>query len=401
MAASYDVIIVGARCAGASSALLLARKGYRVLLVDRATFPSDTLSTLAIQPRGVAALARWGLLEEVVASGCPAITNWSFDFGPVTIAGSPRPVDGVATAYAPRRTVLDTILVRAAAAAGAEVREGFSLGTVLVDEGRVVGIRGRTANGLPVDERARVVMGADGRNSAVARAVNPARYHEKPRLELSYYTYFSGLPVAGIETVVRPDRAWGAIPTNDGLTLLAVAWPMDEADAYRADVEGNYLATFDLLPAFAGRVRGATREARFMGGASPNFFRVPYGPGWALVGDAGHTADPIVPHGISDAFRDAELCTAALDQALSGAAAFDAAMAGYQETRDAEALPLYEFTTQMAALAPPPPELQSLIAAMAGNPAAMDAFVSLAAASMSPVEFFDPVHLGRMLRRAA
>ena len=169
MAAPYDVIIVGARCAGASSAMLLARKGYRVLLVDRATFPSDTLSTLAIQPRGVAALARWGLLEEVVASGCPAITNCSFDFGPVTIAG-------VATAGRRRRDRLRAPAHRARHDPGARRGRGRRRGArglqprqVLVEEGRVVGVRGRPANGQSVDERARVVIGADGRNSAVAR----------------------------------------------------------------------------------------------------------------------------------------------------------------------------------------------------------------------------------------
>src|SRR5437899_8845010 len=183
MTSQYDAIIVGARCGGSPAAMLLARKGYRVLVVDRATFPSDTLSTHLIHAPGVAALARWGLLDRVVATGCPAIETYSFDFGPITIKGSPHAFDGVATAYAPRRTVLDKILVDAASEAGAEVREGFTVDEVVVEDGTVVGIRGHDKDGAPVVERARVVIGADGRNSRVAKAVQPEHYHDKPMLQ--------------------------------------------------------------------------------------------------------------------------------------------------------------------------------------------------------------------------
>src|SRR4051812_11286049 len=179
MTEMYDAIVVGARCAGSPTAMLLARQGHRVLVVDRATFPSDTVSTHLIHAPGVAALARWGLLDRVTGTGCPAIESYSFDFGPFAITGRPHPADGVATAYAPRRTVLDKILVDAAADAGAEVREGFTVEEVLVEDGAVVGIRGHDAGGSPVVERARVVVGADGRNSHVVRAVHPEQYHEK------------------------------------------------------------------------------------------------------------------------------------------------------------------------------------------------------------------------------
>ena len=149
-------------------------------------------------------------------------------------------------------------------------------------------------------------------------------------LQWSYYTYWSGLPVDGFETVIRPDRGWAALPTNDGLTMLVVGWPYAESTAYKADVEANYLKTLELAPEFAERVRGAKREERFAGGSVPNFFRKPYGPGWALVGDAGYNKDPITAQGISDAFRDAELCATALDEAFTGARSFDDAMADYQ-----------------------------------------------------------------------
>jgi len=401
MATEYDAIVVGARCAGAPTAMLLARKGYRVLVVDRASFPSDTLSTHMIHAPGVAALSRWGLLDAVTATGCPPVETYSFDFGPFTITGNPRPRDGIATAYAPRRTVLDKILVDAANHAGAEVRERFTVDDVVVEDGTVVGIRGHGEGGETVFERARVVIGADGRNSHVAKVVRPEQYNDKPMLQWSYYTYWSGLPVDGFEIVIRPDRGWAASPTNDGLTLLVVGWPYAESKAYKADVEANYLKTLELAPEIADRVRAATREERFAGGAVPNFFRKPFGPGWALVGDAGYNKDPITAQGISDAFRDAELCSTALDETFNGGRSFNDAMSSYQRTRDAEVLPIYEFTTQLATLEAPPVEMQRLLGAVHGNRDAMDSFVSVTAGTVSPVEFFDPEHIGRIMSAAA
>jgi flavin-dependent dehydrogenase len=400
MAEDFDAIVVGARCAGAPTAMLLAQKGYKTLVVDRASFPSDTLSTHMIHAPGVASLARWGLLDAVRATGCPAIDRYRFDFGPLTIAGTPRPAGGSSTGYAPRRTVLDKILVDAADQAGAEVRERFTVEDVVVEDGAVVGIRGHGEGGASVVERARVVIGADGRSSHVAKAVRPEQYHDKPMLQWSYYTYWSGLPVEDFQVTVRPDRGWGAFPTNDGLTLVVVGWPHAESSAYKGDAEANYLKTLDLAPAFAEAVRGATREARFAGGSVPSFFRKPFGPGWALVGDAGYNKDPITAQGISDAFRDAELCVGALDDTFTGRRPFDDAMADYQQTRDARSLPIYEFTSQLATLEPPPPELQQLLGVVHGNQDAMDDFVSLTAGTVSPVEFFDPDHIGRLMSAA-
>src|SRR5262245_59551664 len=168
MASDYDAIVIGARCAGAPTAMLLARAGHEVLLVDRATFPSDTVSTHFLHAPGVAALQRWGLREQLAASGCPPVRRYSFDFGPFAIEGSPRGIDGVDEAYCPRRPVLDTMLVRAAADAGVEVREGFTVEELLVEDGAVVGIRGKSAHGAAAIERATTVIGADGRNSLVA-----------------------------------------------------------------------------------------------------------------------------------------------------------------------------------------------------------------------------------------
>jgi 2-polyprenyl-6-methoxyphenol hydroxylase-like FAD-dependent oxidoreductase len=396
----YDVIVVGARCAGSPTAMLLARKGYKVLVVDRARFPSDTVSTHLVHPPGVAALRRWGLLDRLTATGCPPIDTYAFDFGPFTISGAPGTAEAP-VAYGPRRTVLDKLLVDAASEAGVEVREGFTVEEVVVEDGRVTGVRGRGRGGGTVTERARVVVGADGRHSLVARAVEPEQYHEKPRLLCGYYTYWSGLPMDGrFETWVRPDRSFAAWSTNDDLTLVIGGWPFAEFEANKRDIEGNYLKMLELAPAFADRVRAATREARYVGTAVPNYFRKPYGPGWALVGDAGYNKDFITAQGIHDAFRDAELCAAALDETFSGARPFDVAMGDYQAARDQQVLPMYELTTQLATLEPPPPEWQQLMAAMLGNQDAMDGFARVLAGVTSPAEFFSDENAGRILAAA-
>jgi 2-polyprenyl-6-methoxyphenol hydroxylase-like FAD-dependent oxidoreductase len=397
---TYDAIVVGARCAGAPTALLLARRGHRVLLVDRATFPSDTTSTHMLHAPGVAALRRWGLLDRVVASACPPIDAYSIDFGPVRVGGTPHPADGVTTAYAPRRQVLDTILVEAAAEAGAEVRQGFTMSSLVVEDGVVGGIRGHAGDGPTVTEQAHVVVGADGWTSRVARAVQAPQYHDKPMLQWSAFSYWSDLPVERMETVVRPHRGWAALPTNDGLTMLVVGWPAAEAAAFRGDVEANYLATLELVPEVAEGVRRATREERFHGGSVPNFFRRPYGPGWVLVGDAGYTRDSITAQGMSDAFLDAESVASALDQVWAGERPFGDVMAEHHRARDERVLPIFDFTTQLATLEPPPPEVQQLLGAIDGKQAAMDAFVSVIAGTLSPADFFDPAHLADLLTPA-
>jgi 2-polyprenyl-6-methoxyphenol hydroxylase-like FAD-dependent oxidoreductase len=215
-----------------------------------------------------------------------------------------------------------------------------------------------------------------------------------------YYSYWSDLPTDGFETIIRPERGWAAWPTNDGLTLLVVGWPYAEFDANRHDIEGNVTKTLELAPEFAERVRAAHREEPFSGGSIPGFFRKPYGPGWALVGDAGYNKDPITAQGIQDAFRDAELCVTAFDEAFTGTRSFDNAMADYQTARDEHVGPMYEFTAQLASLEPPPPEMQQLIGAMAGNQQAMDGFVSTYAGSISPAEFFSPDNVGTIMSAA-
>ena len=232
----------------------------------------------------------------------------------------------------------------------------------------------------------------------MARAVEPEQYHEKPPLLVGYCAYWSGLPMAGrFETYVRPDRAFAAWPTHDDLTVVIGGWPYAELQANRQDIEGNFLKMLELAPAFADRVRAATRQGRFVGAAVPNYLRKPSGPGWALVGDAGYNKDFITGQGMHDAFRDAELCVAALDQTFSGARPFEAAMGHYQATRDRQVLPMYELTTQFATLEPPPPEMQQVFSAMHGNQDAMDGFARVLGGVTSPADFFAEEHVGRIL----
>ncbi len=403
MSKDYDAIVVGARCGGSPTAMLLARSGYRVLLVDKATFPSDTMSTHLAHPPAVDALARWGILERLEATNCPPITRYSFDFGPVTIAGTPRPANGTASAYGPRRIILDALLVEAAVGAGAELREAFTVEEITIDDGRVTGIRGHAKGGETVTERARVVVGADGKHSLVAKAVQPERYNEAAPLAPAYYAYWSGLPTDSFETSIRAEggRGWAAIPTHDDLTCVVVGWPPSQFKENRKDVDGSYMKSFELSPAFAERIHGAKRETRFVGTADlPGFFLKPYGPGWALVGDAGYHKHPITAFGITDAFRDAEALASALDDAFAERRPYADAMADYQRARDEEALPIYEFTNEFAKIEPPPPEMQQLIGAMAGNQEAMDGFVSVMAGTLPAPEFFGPENAGRIMAQA-
>jgi 2-polyprenyl-6-methoxyphenol hydroxylase-like FAD-dependent oxidoreductase len=395
----YDAIVIGARCAGSPTAMLLARKGYRVLLLDRAGFPSDTLSTHYIHQPGISSLNRWGLLDEVVASNSPPATQQLLDIGPFALRGTPPPVDGVSAGHAPRRRVLDQILVNAAAAAGVEVRERFTVDTLLTDDGdRVTGVRGHGAAGTAVTEEARIVIGADGLHSLLARKVQAPAYQVQPTFTCAYYTYWSDLPVEGVELYPRPDRMIIAGPTNDAQTLVICYWPRAAFHEIRADIEGNFLRALDLAPGLAERARAGRRSERFRGTADlQNLFRRPFGPGWALVGDAGYHKDPITAQGITDAFRDADLVAEAIDDGLSGRRPLADALADYERRRNEAVTPMYQLTCQFAGLEPPTPEMRQLFGALRGNQAQTDRFFGTIAGTVPIPEFFAPENLGPII----
>ncbi len=397
----YDEIVVGARCAGSATAMLLARKGRKVLLVDKASFPSDTMSTHFIWQPGVANLKKWGLLDAVRDSNCPPVTRMKFDVGPLALFGSPPAADGTTEALAPRRQVLDKILVDAAEAAGAEVREGFSVNEVVIDDGRVTGVKGSGSSGA-VEESARMVIGADGKHSTVAKAVRAPVYNERPVLMFAYFSYWSGVNLEELELYPRDQCAALAFPTNDGLVGVIAAGAIAGFSEFRTDIEGNFFKTLDQAPDLASRVREGKREERFQGTADfSNFFRKPFGPGWALVGDAGYNKDPTTVQGISDAFRDAELLSEAIDEGFSGRQPLEEALVGYEGQRNEASMPMYEFTCQMTALQPPPPEMQQLLGALAGNQAETDQFLGVIAGTTPIPQFFAPENMARIIGAGA
>lgn len=392
----YDVIIVGARVAGAATAMLLARQGLRVLVVDRVSFPSDTISSHQVQVPGVARLNRWGLLDQVRAAGTPPARRVRFDSGDVVLEGSFPAYDGADALYSPRRSVLDALLVNAARAAGAEVRERFRVKELVWSEGRVAGIRGSDRGGASA-EAARLVVGADGKHSFVAGAVRAARYRERPARSFACYTYWSGVPVTGGELYQRPGRAVAVFPTNDDLVMAYLAAPLTQFAAFRSDIEGSYLTTMDRCGDLGDRIRSGTRAERLRTTPDqPNTFRRPHGPGWALVGDAGVVMDSISAQGISHAFRDAELLADAIVAGLGGARALRAALAEHWRRRDQAIRPMYDFTVRLAGFAPRPAD-RLLLASLAGRPAEIDQFLGAFAGLVPIEEYLAPGNVLRIL----
>jgi flavin-dependent dehydrogenase len=337
-----DVVVVGGRVAGAATAMLLARQGRRVLVVERGRYGDDTLSTHALLRAGVLQLHRWGVLDRLVAAGTPPLHRTTFSYPDEAVVVEMKPADGIDALYAPRRTVLDPILVDAAVAAGAEV----AFETTMVDllhtpSGRVQGITVRQRDGLIVDIPADLVIGADGARSRVATGVGAEVERRGQHAGLAVYTYVEGLETNGNEWHYAPEAAAGVIPTNEG---LACVFAGTAAGAVTAGPEGWGPAFRQLLhrvsPDLARRVGTAHRRGRFRAhGGRPGHLRRAHGPGWALVGDAGYFKDPITAHGLTDALRDAELLARAVE-------ADD--LAGYQTTRDAISHDLFSVTDTIA-----------------------------------------------------
>jgi len=365
----YDVIVVGARCAGAPLAMRLARAGHRVALVDRASFPSDTMSTHFVWQRGAARLQAWGLLDRLRARGCAPIREITFDAGPVQVSGIGPAVAGQTDTYCPRRTVLDALLVEAAGEAGAELIEGFVVSDLLWSGGRAAGVRGHLRGSAESSLRAKVVVGADGLHSTIARRAAARTYRQHPPLTAVYYSYWSGICDLGASFHARPGRLILVWPTNDNLRCIYVAWPRQEFHQVRKDVAGSFHAALGLVPGLRETVASGRREQRFTGtGDLPNLYRASAGPGWALAGDAGHHKDPCTGMGISDAFLAADLLAEALHDGLAGHRPMDQALACYQQRRDALTANGFDLTLGTARLAPLSPRLEALCRTAAEHP---------------------------------
>jgi 2-polyprenyl-6-methoxyphenol hydroxylase-like FAD-dependent oxidoreductase len=348
----YDVVVVGGRVAGASTALLLARAGARVAMVDRSAHGSDTLSTHGLMRAGVLQLSRWGLLDRVVAAGTPPIRATSFHYtGDRTVRVSIRPTPGVTALYAPRRHLLDRLLVDAAADAGVDTFHDTSvLGLLRDTAGRVSGVRATTRRGVDLLLSAPITVGADGIRSVVAREVGAPVVRQGRAASAVLYRYLPGVVSDGYEWGYGDGAAAGLIPTNGAETCVFVATTPDRMRSLRRD--GSETAFATLLgragPALVDRVAGAEGGRIHGWGGLPGYVRRSWGPGWALVGDSGYFKDPITTHGMTDAMRDAELLATALLDAARGAATEAAALARYQAVRDGLSTALFAVTEDVA-----------------------------------------------------
>jgi flavin-dependent dehydrogenase len=356
----HDVVVVGGRVAGSATAMLLARLGHDVVVVDQASFPSDTVSTHSIARSGVVQLRRWGLLDEVLASGAPAIREVTFNAAGKSITRTIKEKAGVDFLVAPRRYVLDTILATAAERAGADVRPGVTVTGVERDgRGRVVGVSGHDRAGARIELGARHVIGADGLGSQVAGLVGAAVNEVRTAGGAAQYAYYAGSRWAGIEFFVAERSFAGVFPTHDGQACIWVCNPSADAKAVRRRSGSRVEAFGELLersaPPLAERLREARRTSPVQGMLrQPNQVRQAFGPGWALVGDAGYYRDAVTAYGISDAFRDAELLADALDRALGGDTKESTALAAYQHQRDRAFREIFEITCRLAAYPPVP-----------------------------------------------
>lgn len=352
---SYDVVVVGARVAGASTAMLLARAGLKVALLDRGAYGSDTLSTHALMRAGVLQLSRWGVLDRVVDAGTPPVEKTFFHYADGDMAQvSIRPTPGVAALYAPRRYVIDRVLEDAAAAAGVDVHHGVSVTGLLRENGRVAGVRAATRGGTPMDVRAGFTVGADGIRSVVADQVG-ARVERRATAHAAVlYRYHAELCLGGYEWAYGPGVAAGMIPTNDGLSCVFVSTTPARLRALRSGgVETAFSTLFaEAAPDQLPRLHMSAATGRMHGWSGvPGFVRRSWGAGWALVGDAGYFKDPITAHGMTDAVRDAELLAKAILETASGVRPERRALAAYQRERDVLSSRLFSATEEIASYA--------------------------------------------------
>lgn len=391
----YDAIIVGARVAGAATALGLARRGMRVLLLDTATFPSDTLSTHLLWSDALRCLDRLGVLPALLATGAPPIEVFSLRFGP-SVNAVPIPTQGD---YPPllsvRRLVFDDLLIgRVRESARITFREGIAVRSLLRDGERVVGVSGTTRDGgAAFTARGTIVVGADGRHSTVAREVTAAEYDVVPPILSTYYRYYRSVQPrdpATLEAFRDADGRFAYLfPCDAGFWTLALSFPQAEFDAVRRDHEAALAAQLARKEGLAERLAGAEPVTPWRGaGDLRNFFRVPYGPGWALVGDASYHRDPITGRGIADALRSAELLSAALHGVRRGRTTYDTTLAAYQQARDAFVRPLYDFTVERPPVGVTPTDWASSLARSLSDPDYLSTYIGFLATITPPEAFY-------------
>jgi 2-polyprenyl-6-methoxyphenol hydroxylase-like FAD-dependent oxidoreductase len=383
--------------------MLLARKGLKVLVLDRARFPADIPHGHFIHRHGPRRLHKWGILDRIVESNCPPVTGITMDLGDFALVGTDLIRDGIALGFGPRRHVVDTLLIQAATDAGAEFRQGVSVEEYLGDGTTVNGVRYRDHhNSSHGTELARIVIGADGRHSSLARAVEAPQYDAFPSLTCWYFSYWSGVPIANVEVYLRGRTVIFIFPTNDALTAVFIAWDVAEFPRVKANIQESFQQALERVPELGQRMRGGKREERFYGTADvPNFFRKPFGPGWALVGDAGHHKDPFLALGMCDALRDAELLASAIEEGFSGIRAVDDALSSYERQRNEASMSEYRENIHMAQFKPLPPDLVTIRRGVRANQEDTNKFFMARQGMIPREEFFNPENLQRLKARAA
>lgn len=394
----FDIIVVGARCSGAPAAMLLARKGYRVVMIDKDPPGSDMLhSTHIVQPIAVSKLKKWGLLADLEAK-CPSFESYSFDFGVALIDGRPPAVDGDARAFCPRRKVLDPLLVSAAVSAGVTYLPSTKVIDVTRNRDRIDGVRIVTAGGAEQTIKGSFVVGADGPSSKIAARVNAAQYHDAPAQQVTMWGYWSGVPGYGLAVKSDGGQAVWLIPSSGGDSMVGVSWEMSRYKSLRGEVEKGYYASIaELSPLLSSQLRQNLLSSELRLGSTRTYLRVPHGPGWVLLGDAGHMKDPCSAQGITDAFIDVDECTSLIDEGLRGEINLDEGLEAWHIARDARLIPFHDMSLKMAQFAPPDGNETALYQAIAKNHAATTQFLGLISESTNPGEFFAPDNIGKLL----
>ena len=395
----WDAVVVGARCAGATTALLLARQGHRILLIDRARFPSDTMSTLFIHQPGISRLEHWGLLEAVIGSGCPRIHDATYMLQDVRLHGKVAELGNVDYALAPRRHILDQILINAAVDEGVEFAEECTLDELLSgDDGRIGGVRFRMPGGAVATEESRLTIGADGMRSRVARLADAGFTIDDPRMTCIYYSGWTGLEI-GFEIRERPGRWLATIPTNDDVTLILTYFPQSEFAIVKDDPQASHLAAIRAsAPDLYDQLATSEQVVRLQGtGDQQNFFRQACGPGWALVGDSGHHEDSISARGITNAFIQAELLSEHVGGRLDSEQQLTAALSRFARQRDAALIDVYRSTLETARLQAPRSRVE-MLREISLVPELTRRYFALAAGIISMDEFLTP-ELITLIRR--
>ena len=400
----FDAIIVGGRCAGASLAMLLGRQDLKVLLLDAAEFPSDKVtSTHFIWQSGTACLKRWGLLDKLEATNCPSHQNYVLDLGGLELRGSVRAnEDGMSTSYAPRRHVIDNLLVEEAKAAGVEFKHGCKVLGLLTEDDRIVGLRYLNKQGDTVEAHAKIVVGADGINSTIAELTEAETYNHHDKSQQIFFSYFKGAEFPDVEFYSRPGRMGFAWATNDGEVVAGFCCRGADAKTMTGDIDGHYWKELEAMsPTFHARLKSATQTVPVRTGGTPSFMRTAGGKGWALIGDAGLNMDPVTASGISNAFIQAEMLAEAIASGLKDSD-LDQKVSAFGEARDARFGPYFAFTADLARLDPEvPEEVMQLFMSLPGQQDDIDAYFGVFAQTVPVMEFFDPANVTRIITNAA